>query len=104
LPPPKKKGKKKLCCQVAARASGSSAEAQSSVKDARRHPLELPSDIPDTVGGIKVRRVTKKKGAAAVAKPAGRKLDKPVVNCLCCGKVYDCRNVTGDVMRFLGAR
>lgn len=24
-----------------------------------------------------------------------------MVNCLCCGKIFDCRNLTGDILRFL---
>jgi hypothetical protein len=24
-----------------------------------------------------------------------------VANCLCCGKIYDCRGMTSDVLRFL---
>lgn len=25
-----------------------------------------------------------------------------MVNCLSCGKIYDCRNVTNDIIKFLG--
>jgi hypothetical protein len=25
-----------------------------------------------------------------------------VVNCLSCGKIYDCRSVTNDIIKFLG--
>lgn len=28
--------------------------------------------------------------------------ERKVVNCLSCGKIYDCRNVSNDILRFLG--
>jgi hypothetical protein len=28
--------------------------------------------------------------------------ERKVVNCLSCGKIYDCRNVTNDIIKFLG--
>jgi hypothetical protein len=33
---------------------------------------------------------------------AAGQLEKKVVNCLGCGKIYDCRNVTNDIIAFLG--
>jgi hypothetical protein len=30
------------------------------------------------------------------------RLERKVANCLSCGKIFDCRNVTSDVMRFIG--
>ncbi|KXZ45726.1 hypothetical protein GPECTOR_51g712 [Gonium pectorale] len=45
---------------------------------------------------------------APAAKPVGVRgpdlaasLERQVVNCLGCGKIYDCRNVTNDILRFL---
>jgi hypothetical protein len=32
------------------------------------------------------------------------RLERKVANCLSCGKIFDCRNVTSDVMRFIGKR
>ena len=33
---------------------------------------------------------------------AAGQLEKKVVNCLSCGKIYDCRNITNDIIKFLG--
>jgi len=30
------------------------------------------------------------------------KLERKVANCLSCGKIFDCRNVTNDIIRFIG--
>ncbi|KAG2487351.1 hypothetical protein HYH03_014064 [Edaphochlamys debaryana] len=45
---------------------------------------------------------------APSAKPVGMRgpdlaatLEKKILNCLGCGKIYDCRNVTNDILRFL---
>ena len=32
------------------------------------------------------------------------KLERKVANCLSCGKIFDCRTVTNDVIRFIGKR
>lgn len=37
-----------------------------------------------------------------VCTAAAATLERPVVNCLGCGKIYDCRSVTSDIARFLG--
>lgn len=29
-------------------------------------------------------------------------LERQVANCLSCGKVYDCRGVSSDIIRFIG--
>lgn len=42
-------------------------------------------------------------GAAVSQTGANRALAKPVVNCLGCGKVYDCRAPSEEARRFLGA-
>ena len=42
------------------------------------------------------------KGEGLEAKTAG--LERKVANCLSCGKIFDCRNVTNDILRFIGAR
>ncbi len=34
----------------------------------------------------------------------GPTVERQVVNCLSCGKVYDCRSFTNDIIRFLGER
>ena len=43
-----------------------------------------------------------RKGAPAAA-PGPQRPERPVVNCLCCGKVYRTRGDSPDVLRFLGA-
>lgn len=30
------------------------------------------------------------------------KLERKVANCLSCGKIFDCRSVTNDIIRFIG--
>ena len=58
---------------------------------------------------IKHTAARKGKGPAGGAKagPPGSDLERKVVNCLCCGKVYDFRlagagQLTNDLLRFLG--
>ena len=64
-----------------------------------RHCQE--SEAPETIDGIRVKRSGKRaKGGASV--PARPRVEKTVVNCLACGKVYDCRPVTNDIIMFLG--
>ena len=60
------------------------------------------AEAPETIDGIRVKRSGKraKGGAGAPARP---RVEKAVVNCLACGKVYDCRPVTNDIIMFLGA-
>ena len=65
--------------------------------------------VETSIAGIKARRVAPKKGggkpgaANAAASVAGLKLEKRMLNCLCCGKVYDARNeISADVSVFLG--
>ena len=60
------------------------------------------SDAPELIDGIQVKRSGKRSKGAPRAAPRPQ-LEKPVVNCLACGKVYDCRLVTNDVITFLGA-
>ena len=59
------------------------------------------AEAPETIDGIRVKRSGKraKGGAGAPARP---RVEKTVVNCLACGKVYDCRPVTNDIIMFLG--
>ena len=59
------------------------------------------AEAPETIDGIRVKRSGKraKGGGAAPARP---RVEKAVVNCLACGKVYDCRPVTNDIIMFLG--
>jgi hypothetical protein len=59
--------------------------------------------------GINIPITVKKKAGGAGAKPAGgtltaARLDRPVVNCLACGRIFDCRAVTNDIIQFLGAQ
>lgn len=60
--------------------------------------------------GINIRTTIKKsKGGGAGGKPKGgaltaASLERPVVNCLSCGKIFDCRAVTNATIQFLGAR
>lgn len=56
---------------------------------------------------IKHTAARKGKGAAGKAGPPGSDLERKVVNCLSCGKVYDFRlagagQLTNDLLRFLG--
>lgn len=56
---------------------------------------------------IKHTAARKGKGPAGKAGPPGSDLERKVVNCLSCGKVYDFRlagagQLTNDLLRFLG--
>ena len=76
-------------------------------------PVVLPQDGgQEVLDGLRVKR-TRRKGragaaagaaAAAEAATAGRPaLERPVCNCLACGKVYDCRGtISVDTTAFLG--
>ena len=49
-----------------------------------------------------IHKADKKKGAAP-AKAVTPEMDRTVANCLCCGKVYDCRELSrNDVIAFVG--
>jgi hypothetical protein len=50
-------------------------------------------------GGASSRRGAK--GEGLEAKTAA--LERKVANCLACGRIFDCRNVTNDILRFIGA-
>lgn len=60
-------------------------------------------EAPEVIDGIRVKRSGKRGKGGPSAAPR-LQLEKPVVNCLACGKVYDCRLVTNDIINFLGAR
>jgi hypothetical protein len=60
---------------------------------------------------LTIKHTTARKGkgppGGAKAGPPGSDLERKVVNCLCCGKVYDFRlagagQLTNDLLRFLG--
>jgi len=62
-------------------------------------------DGPEIVDGLPVRRVGKgsRRGAGGPKPPLSATLERPVVNCLACGKVYDCRGTfTSDITAFVG--
>ena len=49
-----------------------------------------------------IHKADKRKGAAP-AKAAAPEMDRTVANCLCCGKVYDCRESSSNDMKlFVG--
>ena len=49
-----------------------------------------------------IHKADKRKGAAP-AKAVAPEMDRTVANCLCCGKVYDCReSSSNDVKSFVG--
>lgn len=59
--------------------------------------------------GVNIRTTVKKgrsAGSASSARDGGplsaARLERPVVNCLSCGKIFDCRAVTNDTIQFLG--
>ena len=61
------------------------------------------AELPETIDGIRVKRSGKRaKGGAATGAAPRPRVEKSVVNCLACGKVYDCRPVTNDIIMFLG--
>ena len=41
-------------------------------------------------------------GGGGTQSGVGKQLERPVVNCLRCGKIFDCRTQTGEALRFLG--
>ena len=62
-------------------------------------------------GALTIKHTTGRKGkgppGGGKAGPLGSDLERKVVNCLCCGKVYDFRlagagQLTNDLLRFLG--
>lgn len=56
-------------------------------------------------GSMTIKHTQKRKGAqAAAAETDAPALDRAVANCLCCGKVYMCRETTNDASFFVGAR
>lgn len=60
------------------------------------------AEAPETIDGIRVKRSGKRAKGGGAGAPARPRVEKTVVNCLACGKVYDCRPVTNDVIMFLG--
>jgi len=62
------------------------------------------TEAPETIDGIRVKRSGKRAKGGAGASTARPRVEKAVVNCLACGKVYDCRPVTNDIIMFLGER
>ena len=49
-----------------------------------------------------IHKADKRKGTAPV-KAVAPEMDRTVANCLCCGKVYDCReSSSNDVKSFVG--
>ena len=49
-----------------------------------------------------IHKADKRKGAAP-ARAAAPEMDRTAANCLCCGKVYDCReSSSNDVRMFVG--
>jgi hypothetical protein len=45
---------------------------------------------------------TGRRGKGEQLDSIGSKLERKVANCLSCGKIFDCRNVTNDIIRFIG--
>jgi hypothetical protein len=55
-------------------------------------------------GSMTIIHTQKRKGAQAADAEKGRPApDRAVANCLCCGKVYLCRETTNDTRLFVGA-
>ncbi|EIE18808.1 hypothetical protein COCSUDRAFT_44977 [Coccomyxa subellipsoidea C-169] len=53
-------------------------------------------------GSMTIKHTQKRKGAqAAAAETDASALDRAVANCLCCGKVYMCRETTNDASLFV---
>ena len=51
-----------------------------------------------------IHKADRRKGAAP-ARAAALEMDRMVANCLCCGKIYDCReSSSNDVRSFVGER
>jgi hypothetical protein len=67
-----------------------------------------PSQVLDM--GINIRTTVKKSkaGGGQADKGGGSltaaRLERRVVNCLSCGRIFDCRAVTNDTIQFLGER
>jgi hypothetical protein len=53
--------------------------------------------------GVNVRTTVKRAPRAAPAAAPPPALQRKVVNCLACGRVFDCRRPAGDALRFLAA-
>lgn len=72
------------------------------VECSRPLPLQEPQRA---AGSLQIRHTAarKGKGAAGQTTPEAQ-LEKKVVNCLACGKIYDCRSQepTNDTLLFLG--
>eukprot|EP00887_Chlorella_sp_A99_P006420 scaffold3.g6420.t1 len=68
--------------------------------DAAAQKLNLGVNVKTSVGKGRKGKGTAVGGAGACAGP-GARLEHQVVNCLSCGKVYDCRAVTNDILAFL---
>jgi hypothetical protein len=45
---------------------------------------------------------TGRRGKGEQLDSIGSKLERKVANCLSCGKIFDCRNATNDIIRFIG--
>ena len=68
------------------------------------HPLPL-QEPQRAAGSLQIRHTAARKGKGAAGQTAPEaQLEKKVVNCLACGKIYDCRSQepTNDTLLFLG--
>ena len=67
-------------------------------------PRALPHQVLDL--GVNIRTTVKKGrgggGAHGARGALAGRLERPVVNCLRCGRIFDCRGVTNDTIQFLG--
>jgi hypothetical protein len=70
-------------------------------------PIVSDDDLKASVFmGVNVKTTVKKRNNVNTADTGSKAplvLAKKVVNCLKCGKIFDCRQPNGDAMRFLGA-
>ena len=68
------------------------------------HPCPL-QEPQRAAGSLQIRHTAARKGKGAAGQTAPEaQLEKKVVNCLACGKIYDCRSQepTNDTLLFLG--
>ena len=83
---------------AAASAAGASAGGSSAAATA----LDMGVNVRTTVAKPRKGKGGSGAGAAGGKGGAACRLQRRVVNCLSCGKVYDCRGVSNDVIQFLG--
>lgn len=96
--------------------SGSSSQSQSAIPSKhtaevhRQHAKKGVKEGQRQGGALTIKHTAARKGkggeGAGKAGPPGSDLERKVVNCLCCGKVYDFRlagagQLTNDLLRFL---